>query len=304
MAFGFLTASPITAAQIAAGMKMSEIPGDRGIVQSALCIVSVSGLTEGTFSIAEILAPANPINFESGPVDATGSRSVSVFWLRDTGDTLFGQAGGGPGTFPNGFWDVTIRGLISPNDQGYGEFLVGFSSDNVVNYNEDLIDSPHSPSNDTPNWNGDQGQVTLHIQYDNANNEDPDSIAIIRNGEAILNIPWVDGTTDYSITDTVFAADTYEYDFLVYKYPGSKSGLAGALSVPIGGIPSIEMIMSGGMSFGGSMGFNFLVDPSGIYKLTTGLKHDELYNRADPLDIVVVDVAIPTPFIDTYFMGK
>ena len=52
------------------------------------------------------------------------------------------------------------------------------------------------------------------------------------------------------------------------------------------------MIGSGGLDLGGSALFSFLVDPSGIYKLTVNKTHDTIYDNVAG-GATTVNVKIP-----------
>lgn len=287
---GFLSKSNISASDIANGIKMSEIPGDRGIVNSFLLIITNSGLSPGSPGYASILSPANPIVSESGPADEFGHVGISLGWLRITNDTIWGQVSGGGGLFPNGFWDLTVRGNISIS--GWADIDISFSSTDVLGFTQDLTTGTDVPIPSDPSWDGNKGQVTLNVHYDDTLAEHPDSIAIIRDGVAIANIPLVIGVKDYSFVDTVFAAGTYSYSAAVYKYPNSRSALSLAAPVSFGGPPTFELVGSGGFSLGGSAIFGFLVDPSGLYKLVIGKTHDTIYTNSGSSNDTV-NVAIP-----------
>lgn len=304
MPIGFLSKSDISVTDLAHGIRMADIPGDRGAVQSFILIISINGLTPGTFCSVAILSPTGTPLSNSGPADAFGDLSISTTWVRDTDDTHWLQVAHGAGVFPDGFWNLIITGNFAPIDNPSGGIDIQFGTEDVISYNSDLSDTPTNPTHGTPNWDGSKGNIDLGIDYANSSMEDPDSIAVVRDGAVVGTIPWVNGITSYTYTDVVFAAGTYTYSFFVYKYPNSRSADSTSFSADFGGVPTLELVMSGGFNMGGVMGFNFLVDPSGIYKLTPGLLHDELYNRADPLDITTENVAIPNPFIDTFFAGK
>lgn len=295
MAVGFLNLSNLTVADLAHGIPLSTMPGDRGVVDSFILIISINGLTPGTPCMVAITAPTTATVSDSGPADDFGTLSISVSWQRSSGDTNWNQAGHGAGVFPDGFWNLIATGVISPGDQGYGAIDIQFGDTDVIGFSEDLTDVPDNPQNEEPSWDGEQGSVLLEVDYDNSDNEDPDSIAIVRNGVAIVNIPWVDGITSYSFTDTVFEEGDYDYEFFVYKYPNSKSGSTSPISVSFGGVPSITMTMSGGITFGGSATMVFLGNPTGTYTLITNKTNDTLYNTED-------NVAIPNPFADTGFL--
>lgn len=299
MPFGFLNISNLTETQLAHGMKMSEIPGDRGVINAFQVIIGISGLAEGTPCGCDILAPANPIVSNSGPADEFGNLSVSLSWARVlSSDIHWAQSGGGLGDFTDGFWNTTVRGDITgPSGEGFGFITIAFSTSAVNLYTENLITFPNDPTHNDPSWDGDQGTVTVEFDYDNANSEDPDSIAINRNGEVIANVPWVDGITHYTFTDTVFAEGDYEYSFFAYKYPDSRSPDSSSFIVSFGGVPSITMTMSGGITFGGSAIIAFLGNPTGTYTIVKDKTNDTLYNTDD-------DVAIPNPFIITGFLPQ
>lgn len=293
MPLGFLTAGPVNNAASAAGLFPSQMAGDRGIVQGFVLIGSATGLDPST-GVIEIF-PSNGV-FASG-ADGDGNLSVSVTWLRGSSDTEWLQVGGGTNEFPDGFWQTLCRIILSLAKDTIS-WDIQFSREDVSVYNQDLSASPTNPDAGPPDWNGDTGTVELTIDYDNADNEDPDSIAILRDGELLANIPWVDGVTSYSFVDTVFAAGDYDYEFFVYKYSGpSRSATTSPITVTFGGPASITMTMSGGITFGGSATIVFLGNPNGTYTIVKDKTNDTLYNAEE-------DTAIPNPFIVTGFLPQ
>lgn len=64
--------------------------------------------------------------------------------------------------------------------------------------------------------------------------------------------------------------------------------------------PEISPVMSG-FEFGGDATFQILTDASGIYTLTPGVYHDELYQRIGT-EASTINVMIPNPFFKTGFI--
>lgn len=295
MSIGFLSKSNISIADLAHGIRMADIPGDRGAIQSFILIISVNGLAPGTPCSVSILSPTNtPLN-NSGSADESGDLSISTTWIRDTDDTHWLQVSHGSGIFPDGFWNVTVVGNFTPADNPSGGIDIQFSSTPVNTFTTDLIDTTHDPTHGDPNWDGSKGNIDLHVDYDNTSMEDPDSIAVLRNGEVVGTIPFVNGITSYDYTDVVFEAGDATYEFFVYKYPDSRSISTAPFTVTFGGAPSITMIMSGGITFGGSAIISFLGNPTGTYTIVKNKTNDTLYNTDE-------NVAIPNPFVVTGFM--
>ena len=56
-----------------------------------------------------------------------------------------------------------------------------------------------------------------------------------------------------------------------------------------------------GLEFGDAAVVVYITEPSGIYTLTPGLRHDTLYNRAG--SVSTVDLAIPEPFFQSAYLG-
>lgn len=295
MPVGFLSKSGISITDLAHGIRMADIPGQRGACQSFILIISVTGLAPGTPCSVTILGPSNAPLINSGTADEFGNLSISTTWIRDTDDTHWLQVTYGAGIFPDGFWNITVTGNFTPIDNPSGGIDIQFSYTDVLLFSQDLTNAPDSPTHDDPNWDGNQGTINLHVDYANSSMEDPDSIAVVRNGEVVGTIPWVNGITSYDYTDVVFDAGDYEYEFIVYKYPDSRSALSSAFSVSFGGVPSITMTMSGGITFGGSAIVAFLGNPTGTYTIVKDKTNDTLYNTDE-------DVAIPNPFIVTGFL--
>lgn len=81
---------------------------------------------------------------------------------------------------------------------------------------------------------------------------------------------------------------------------------SGGLLISGGGLIQVtDIVGSGGinMSNVNEIPVILSVDVSGIYQLTPGLKHDTLYNRINLLETTTTDVAIPSPYVRTAFMG-
>lgn len=297
MAVKFRSLSGIDNAGIAAGYSVSEIPGEGGAGPLGFVIfLSASGLpaNDPTISI-EIITPANPVKFSNG-TDGDGNISVTVTWINTGNDQDFLQAGGGAGNFPDGFWNTEdlIRGNLTIESSNIA-IDIQFSSDDVIDFDEDLVNPPDTPSPHDKQWDGFQGQVTLDIPLPDLS-EDPDSIAVTRDDEVIAAIP-VTAETDYSFIDTVFAPGTYEYKVFTYKYPNSRSAFSSSAPVSFGGSSTITMTMSGGITFGGSATIAFIGNPTGTYTIVKDKTNDTLYNTEE-------DVAIPNPFIVTGFLPQ
>lgn len=295
MPIGFLSLYGLTETQLAHGLKMSEIPGDRGVVSGFVLIIGIENLTPGEPCGSDILAPANPPVSNSGPADEFGNNSVELGWARLSGDKTWGQVGGGGGSFPDGFWNVLTRGDIFPTDHGDGFIVIEFSTTEVNLFNVNLNDIPSNPTHDDPSWDGAKGTVIVAFDYPNTSMENPDSIAIVRNDQVVANVPWTDGITHYEFPDTVFASGDYTYKFFAYKYADSRSPDSSSIDVSFGGVPSITMTMSGGITFGGSATIAFLGNPTGTYTIVKDKTNDTLYNTDE-------NVAIPNPFIVTGFL--
>lgn len=294
MSVGFRDLSGLDNTRVSHGLSVSEIPGDGGAGPLGFTIIiSASGLDPGTGSIA--LASPTTIPKSSSGADENGNISVQVTWFNNGDDINFSQAGGGIGTFNSGFWaePFLIRGSVVPSDKPMA-IDIQFSPEPVIDYTHDLNNFPDNTHHLDPNWNGDQGDVEL--DFDITSSESPDSIAIVRDGVVIANVPYT-GDGSYSYTDIVFAPGDYEYSFFAYKYPDSRSESTAPFSVTFGGAASITMTMSGGITFGGSAIIAFLGNPTGTYTIVKDKTNDTLYNTDD-------DVAIPNPFIITGFLPQ
>jgi hypothetical protein len=300
MPIGFRSKSGITQAEGVGGFNVNSIPGSGSAGPQAFVVfASASNLPISDPTISIQLLPS--MHFTEG-TDENGNISVTATWVNTGDDIHYALVGGPTGAFTDGAWNY-ITSIILTHGSSDIEIDIQFGIlDPVADYNQVLTVNPTDPTVDPPNWNGDIGTTNLNFTYDNTTMEDPDAFAIYQNDVVLASVPF--NGTNYSYPVVVFAAGPYNYKVVAYKYPNSVSGPSDTISIDFGGIPSLELVMDGGFEMGGSFVFNFLVDPSGIYKLTSGLTHDTLYNRADPLDITTVDVAIPNPFIDTFFVGK
>lgn len=276
MPIGFRSISGLNNARIAGGLNIGEIPGDGGAGPTAFIVfLSASGLVPGTGTI-ELLSPTNfPIS--ASGADGNGNLSVTTTWVNSGDDIHFNQSGGGSGAIPDGFWAQAqlIRGTLSLiNDQIAVD--IQFGDADVLSFPNSLTDPPTNPNHSNDTWDGSQGQTTL--EWDAASSESPIGTAIIRNGVVVASIPYVAGANTF--IDTVFASGDYIYEFAFYKYPDEISPPTAPFTVSFGGSSTFEMTGSGGFDFGGSALFQFLVDPSGIYKLTSGKTHDTIYDNS------------------------
>lgn len=298
MPFIFKEIDGLTQAQGIAGVNVSTFSGDGSAgPTSFVMIASASGLTPGLGSIQ--LFPGG--QFTVG-ADVNGNISVLDSWLNSGDDIHFGDSHGAFGAFPDGAWNYIARVILGGDDHPIDIVITCGQLDPVATYNNDLVQTPDNPTTDSPSWDGSEGSVNLDWDYDNSLAEDPTAFAIYQDDIILASVPR--SGTSYTYPVTVFSAGTHTYKIVAYKYPNHVSGFSAETSADFGGVPTLELDMSGGFSLGGSFVFNFLVDPSGIYKLVSGLTHDTLYNREDPLDIITVDVAIPDTFIETFFTGK
>lgn len=294
MPLHFRSISGLDNARIAGGLSVAEVPGEGGAGPNAfIYILSASGLVPGTGTI-EITAPTDHVVSASG-ADSNGNLSCSVTWVNTGNDQDFVQSGGGSHNFPGGFWNTLqlLRGSLSLVSSQIG-IDIQFSDDDVISFTQDLNDSPDNPTNDAPNWNGDQGTVDLH--FDITSTESPDSIAVVRDGVVIAAIPYT-GNGSYTYTDIVFATGDYDYEFFAYKYANSRSAATSPITVSFSSVPSITMTMSGGIEFGGAAIIVFLGNPTGTYTIIKDKTNDTLYNSDS-------DVAIPNPFIETGFFPQ
>lgn len=157
--------------------------------------------------------------------------------------------------------------------------------------------SPSVVEPDDPNKND---QI---FTWDIPPDPDNDGTIIVRDGAVIATVPA--GT--YTYTDTVDVGVDYTYTFFYYTGAGDGISEPTEYLLTSGGAyvepPLEDMIMDGGINFGGAPLITMLVSPSGIYTLETGKRHDTLYERIS--GITSIDVKIPDPFIKSgYFPGK
>lgn len=304
MSIGFRSSGNIlNNATIAGGLGVNQIPGDGGAGPSAFTIIlSATGLVPGTGTI-ELLSPTTIVVSASG-ADLNGNLSCQTTWVNNGDDIHYSQIGGGIGSLPSGFWEQAqlIRGTLSLVSNTIG-VDIQFGDADVLSFSTPLIDTPTNPTHSNDSWDGSQGKTTVAFKYSNNNAENPNAIAIKRNGVVVASIPWVNGIVNYTYDDIVFAPGTYIYSFAAYKYPDSIGPFSAPFSVTFGGPAKFEFIASGGMSFGGGAIFQFLVDPSGIYTLTIGKTHDTIYNNTK-VGNTTFDMKIPDPFVDTAFVGE
>lgn len=298
MSIGFRSIDSLNNAAAAIGKKVSEIPGDGGGGPAGFTLIaSATGLIPGQPCTLEVF-PSNGV-FASG-ADGNGNISASVTWINSGDDRHFLQVAGGVGDFVDGFMNSLCRAILSIASNNIG-FDIQFSTGDFLGFTQDLVGGPGPNTYKDPTWDGSLGEVTLDMHYDDTLSETPDSIAIVRDGVVIASVPIILGTKDYEYIDTLFAAGTYVYSFFVYKYPDSRSPISSSFSLTLGGPPTFEMIASGGISFGSGATFQFLVNPSGLYKLTANKTHDTIYTNS-VVDNGTINVKIPDPYIKTGFL--
>lgn len=276
-----------------------------GPISAAFILFGGSNLPHNDPSIGLQIFPGEKT---SSGTDSSGNISVTMTIVNSGDDKTFDIAGGGQAVFSAGFWANSIRGVSNTADGVY-EFYIDASVLELSDFTESLTDTPGGLNSSSPSFNPEteEGQVDLTFTYNNADGEDPVSLAILRDGgsgaEIIGYVPWEDGTILYSYTDYVFSGGSFTYTIRAYKYDPSP-----AISPPSGSIivsfseslPDISVISDLMVDISLNSDVFFIGDPSGIYTLIKDKTHDTLYERSGLTDSV--DVAIPTPFIRTAFL--
>lgn len=299
MPLGSKSITGLTHDQANDSLPFASIPGDSGGPVSAVVLfVTGEDLPPSDGTITLQLFPTG--KFTNG-TDSDGNISVTATLVNSGDDKSFNIAGGGaPVVFTEGFWKDDIRGVSNTIVGVYG-FSIQFSYYEFADFDPTLIDSPTNVTLVSSSWDAveEEGKVDLSFSYDNGNAENPTSLAVVRDGVFVGYVPWVDGTTDYTYSDYIFAPGDYVYEVYAYLYgaPNLISGPSASISVPIGaGLPDISAVGGMDIALDFTSSVIFISDPSGIYTLVPDKTHDTLYNRVDTTS---VDVKIPDPFIKT-----
>lgn len=309
MSIGFRSISGLTFNQMNDGLiTIAQMQGDPGFGPNAVVItVSGSGLPPLDPAIVMQLFPSG---HSSSGTDSLGNISAQATFVNSGNDKLFNISGGGSATFTDGFWQQAVRGVCN-NATGVYAFSVQFS---VYDINTDfpsvLNDVPDNLNSTTPSWDPDtnEGNVQISFSYTNPTSENPDAFVIMRDDGSgaipVGSVPRDALATDYTFDDFVFALGTYEYSVIAYKYgaPNAKSAASSPISVVFDAtIPDIAITMDLVIDIALATRLVFITDPSGIYTLIPGQKHDTLYQRNDD---TFLDVKIPNPFAKGYFAGQ
>lgn len=217
--------------------------------------------------------------------------------------------GGGWVDFPDGVLNTDVTAVSSQPTEANFDFEVWLHYASPGD-SQDWGGSP--PADDPANANF-QHEETDELEDDlptgNKNEtftwdiptEDLIGTVVSRDGEFIDTVAPGIGT----YTDTVPPGD-YVYTFQFYQTGGN--GISEPFEYPletgdaIVDIPLISMTMSGGINFGGAPLITMLVNPSGIYTLVAGKRHDTLYERIPT--ITSIDVKIPDPFIKSAYLPE
>lgn len=304
MSLGFRNIDSLTWQQANDSIKISDMPGDGGAGPIGIVIFGgASGLPPNNGMIGFQLFPGS--HFADG-TDSSGNIGTDITAFNSGDDINFNVVGGGTITFPDGFFASSVRSIVTGNQDGLSNFDIQFSYSNpILSYDQTITETPHNTRLLNPVWDGTKGTVTVKTDFDNSTIVNPTAIQFYRNGNPLASIPWVGGTTEYSFDDVVFSPDTYIYTAVVYKYgsPNTVSNESPSASVTFGGTPTFSIVATGGFELGGTAIFGFLVDPSGLYKLTIGKTHDTIYVDSS-VDDTTVDVKFPDPFIKTFYSGK
>lgn len=303
MPLGFRDISGLSHSQANDGMPISSIPGDNGgPVSIAVLLASGAGLPPSDGSITITLFP----NGSKVEVGTNGSGNISVVGtFTNTGDDITWEMSWTPGTvtFADGFWAQEIRGLVN-SLIGTRGFSIQFLTLEPSDFTETLVDTPDTLVDSNIAWDGELGSVDLDWNYDNSSAENPISFVILRDGNFVGTVPWVNGVTAYSYTDYVFAEGSFTYTVKAYKYtPNIISPASNSVVVAFSGSsPDINFTGSLNIDISLAATLAFIGDASGIYTLVPGKTHDTLYERLPA--ITEIDVAIPDPFFKTALLGE
>lgn len=234
-----------------------------------------------------------------GGKSATGTDSngaigaVGSFTIQPGEDNIYDLSGGGSVELEDGFAQQEARVFISD--------ITGTRSIRIDMLGLDVNDPGDWPGSDPP---ADPSDLTADeiteesvlLSWTN-NGDDPTGFIIVRDDEGVASVPATKTTYRDRVTSP---AGTKNYKVIAYKGT-SKSGSSNTLPVTFTGAPDVNVVGSGGMVFDGVATVVLISDPSGLYTLVEGKRHDTLYNRAgDPF----IDVKIPNPFGKTGFVGE
>jgi hypothetical protein len=308
---------------LADSIRFIDVSGNGGLAPSGfdLLVNNTNPLTPSNGSYTLQIHPSGA--FSNGS-DSGGNIGVLKSFVRTSLNPLiysWGSGGGAsPGTinFGTHFWDGSISATLA---DAFPLNIKFDSADVAVQYSSpdplDRTDFPNNltqipdsptldPSTDPPVLdpdNDDKADVKLDFTYTDTVPESPDGFAVIRDGEVVGDV--INNGGPYDFTDVV-PEGTYEYQILAYRYSdNSVSALSTPFTVTVGSPPDVLIIgdaISGTFDFGGSADILFIGDPSGIYTLVEGKRHDTLYDRTM---VDSVDVAIPEPYgITGYLRNK
>lgn len=300
---GFKSITGLTNLQAGDGIPISSIPGDTGIGPSIAVLTALaSGLPPSDGSISITLFP-NGVATQFG-TDPSGNITVQMTIFNNGDDKSFAVAVYGINiTLPDGFWAQLIRSSVN-SALGTRGFDIQFTTLEPTDFNPTLVDPPDNLADSNTSYDpiADEGNTDLTFSYDNSNAENPTALAVLRDGVFVGSVPWVNGTTSYAYTDTVFAPGTYTYTVKAYKYPDAISPASNSVPVTFGGTsPDINVTTDLSFSLDWLSTIVLIVEPSGIYTLVEGKTHDTLYTHTTP---ATVDVKIPRPFGASALIGE
>lgn len=299
------------------GFPVSSMGGDAGGPVFAVdCFCSAIDFPPGH-------SPCNLSAFDEtddGPADAVhGTLGILQNMVNTGDDSLFDVAGGAqwqwvkPGSGEDcSIWESSVSAIVSSSPFPYPGVTVSFTLAALVyelaDFTTGLTDEPHDLTASDPTWDGEKGQTTLSFEYDNADNEDPVGLGIVRakDGgptEFVGTVKFVDGQTEYEYIDTVLELGSYEYTIVAYEYLPFQyiSPESAPLVIEfLDSLPDIDVIGDLSIAIDFSDTTTFIGDPSGIYTLVPGKSHDTLYNR--PGAVTTIEVKIPDPFVKLGFI--
>lgn len=163
----------------------------------------------------------------------------------------------------------------------------------------------------------------VSITFSTDNPVEVDGYAIIRNDGTPNLVATVvnSGTpTDHTIVDTLPLGFTLPITYSIFAYSTLNQTVSATVS-QIYNVPTFELVggsggpksttpltgpeapdgIAAGIDLGGAAATVFILNPSGIYTIVPGLKHDVLYERMT--GITTQNVKIPEPFVQTAFIG-
>lgn len=163
--------------------------------------------------------------------------------------------------------------------------------------------SPESPDPPNPTINPEIKQEDSRYYSFSYNPTADSNLIVLHNDKVIVPVSPTDRTgliTIYIPTSLYIGDPIADPPDIIEVFPwNSDSGLSSPAEVTPVSPDQLIVIGSGGISFGGAATIISVVDPSGIYTLVVGKRHDTLYDRTGATSR---DVMIPEPYAITGFI--